>query len=50
MASAMSTDFAAPYRHERSRVAVGAAPCEDIAVGGLNNREDVSGALVGHAD
>lgn len=44
----MATDLAAPDRHEGARVAVGAAPCQDVAVGSLDDGEDMTGALVGH--
>ena len=45
----MATDLAAPDGHKGARVAVGAAPRQDVAVGCLHNGEDVAGALVGHS-
>lgn len=50
IAPTMTTDLAAPNGHKGSRVAVGAAPSQDIAIGSLDNGEDVTGALVGHVD
>lgn len=46
----MTTDLAPPNSHEGSRVAVRAAPSQDVAIGSLDNGEDVTGALVGHID
>lgn len=46
----MTTDLAAPNGHKGSRVTVRAAPSQDVAIGSLDNGEDVTGALVGHVD
>lgn len=46
----MSTDLAAPNGYKGSRVAVGAAPSQDVAIGRLDNGKDVTGALVSHCD
>lgn len=46
----MTTDLAPPNGHKGSRVAVGAAPSQDVAIGSLDNGEDMTGALVGHID
>lgn len=48
IASTMATDLAPPDRDKWTRVAVGAAPCQDVAIGGLHDGKDMSGALVGH--
>lgn len=48
VASTMSTDLAPPDRDKGTRVAVGAAPCQDIAIGCLHDGKDMSRALVGH--
>lgn len=50
IAPTMTTDLAPPNGHKRSRVTVGAAPRQDVAIGSLDNGEDVPGALVGHVD
>lgn len=50
IAARMAAELAAPDGHEGARVAVGAAPGEDVAIGGLHNGEDVAGALVCHGD
>lgn len=44
----MATDLAPPDSNEGARVAVGAAPGQDVAIGGLHNGEDVAGTLVCH--
>ena len=46
----VATDLAAPDGHKRPRIAVGAAPSQDIPIGGLHDGEDMSRALVGHFD
>lgn len=46
----MPTDLAPPDGHEGARVAVGAAPRQDVAIGRLDNGKDMTGALVGHDD
>lgn len=46
----MTTNLAAPNGHKGSRVTVGAAPSQNVAIGSLDNGEDVTGALVGHFD
>ncbi|KAJ5414756.1 hypothetical protein N7509_001383 [Penicillium cosmopolitanum] len=43
----MATDLAPPDSNEGARVAVGAAPGQDVAIGGLHNGEDMAGALPG---
>lgn len=48
IAAAMSTDLAPPDSHKGARVAVRATPCQDVAIGGLDDGEDMTGALVGH--
>lgn len=48
IAPTMPADLASPDGDEWTRVAVGAAPCQDVAIGGLHNGEDMPGALVGH--
>lgn len=48
VAPVVATDLAAPDGPKGTRVAVGAAPGQDVAVGGLDNCEDMAGALVGH--
>jgi hypothetical protein len=48
IAAAMPADLAAPDGHKRPGGAVGAAPGEDVAVGGLDDGEGVAGALVCH--
>ena len=50
IAPTMTTDLAAPNGHKGSRVTVRAAPSQDVAIGSLDNGEDVTGALVGHVD
>lgn len=50
VAAVVAADLAAPDSHKRPRVAVGAAPGQDVAVGALHNGKDVAGALVGHGD
>ncbi|KAJ5756926.1 uncharacterized protein N7511_007108 [Penicillium nucicola] len=44
----MATNLTAPDSHKGSRVAVGASPGQDVAVGSLDNGKDVTGTLVGH--
>lgn len=46
----MTTDFATPNSHKWSRIAVGTAPGQDVAIGSLDNGKDVAGTLVGHVD
>jgi hypothetical protein len=48
IAATMATGLAAPDRHKWSRVTIGTTPSENIAIGSLDNGEDVTGALVGH--
>ena len=48
IAATMTTDLAAPDSHKGSRVAVRAAPGQDVAIGSLDNGKDVTGTLVGH--
>lgn len=48
MTATVTTYLASPDRDKRTRVAVGAVPGQNVAVGGLHNGEDVAGALVGH--
>lgn len=48
VAATMATDLAPPDSNEGARVAVGAAPGQDVAIGGLHNGEDMAGALVCH--
>lgn len=48
IASTMATYLAPPDRDKGTRVAVGAAPGQDVAIGSLHDGEDMSGALVGH--
>jgi hypothetical protein len=48
VAATMATDLAPPDSNEGARVAVGAAPGQDVAIGGLHDGEDVTGALVCH--
>lgn len=50
IAATMTTDLAAPDSHKGSRVAVGAAPGQNVAIGSLDNGKDVTGTLVGHVD
>lgn len=45
----MTADLAPPDGNKGSRSAVGAPPCQDVAVGGLHYGKHMSGALVGHA-
>jgi hypothetical protein len=48
IAAIVATDLTAPDGHKGARIAVGAAPGENVAVGPLHNGEDVPGALIGH--
>ncbi|QKX59827.1 uncharacterized protein TRUGW13939_06969 [Talaromyces rugulosus] len=48
VAPVVAADLAAPDGHKGTRVAVGAAPGQDVAVGALHNGEHMTGALVGH--
>lgn len=44
----MATDLAAPDSDKGAGGTVGTAPGEDIAIGSLDDGEDVAGALVCH--
>lgn len=48
IAATVAADLAAPDGHEWTRAAVGAAPGQDVAVGGLHDGEHMPRALVGH--
>lgn len=48
VATVVAAELAAPDGPEGTRVAVGAAPGQDVAVGSLDNGEYMTGALVGH--
>lgn len=50
VASAMPTDLAPPDGDKGARVAVRAAPRQDVAIGSLDDGKDMTGALVGHCD
>jgi hypothetical protein len=50
IAATVATDLAAPDSHKGSRVAVRAAPGQNVAVGSLDNGKEVTGTLVGHFD
>lgn len=50
VAATVATDLASPDSHKGARVAIGATPRQDIAIGGLDNGEFMTGALVGHCD
>ena len=44
----MTTDLAPPDSHKGARVAVRTTPRQDVAIGGLDDGEDMAGTLVGH--
>jgi hypothetical protein len=44
----VAAKFATPNGNKWTRVAVGAAPGENVTVGALDDGEDVTGALVCH--
>lgn len=44
----VTTNLAAPDGHKGARVAIGASPRQNVAIGSLHNGEDVAGALVCH--
>jgi hypothetical protein len=46
----MATGLAAPDSDERTGVAIGTTPSENIAIGSLDDSKDVTGALVGHVE
>jgi hypothetical protein len=48
VASIVTTDFASPDCHKRARIAIGATPSQQVAISGLHNGKDMTGALVGH--
>lgn len=48
IAATVTTHLATPDGDERACIAVRAAPGQDVAIGGLDNDEDVTGALVCH--
>lgn len=50
VAPTVATHLAAPDRDEGPGVAIRAPPCQNIAIGGLDDSENVTGALVGHFD
>lgn len=42
VAATVAADLAAPDGHEGTRVAVRTAPCQDVAIGGLDDGKDVT--------
>lgn len=48
IAPTVATDLAAPDGDEGAGGAIGAAPGQDVAIGSLDDGEDVTRALVGH--
>lgn len=48
VAATMATGLAAPDGHKGTGVAIGTAPSQDIAISGLDDGKNMTGALVGH--
>jgi hypothetical protein len=50
VATIVAAELATPNGNEWSSIAVGATPGKNVAVGCLDDGEDVTGALIGHGD
>lgn len=50
IAATVTTYLASPDSHERTRITIRAMPGEDVAIGSLDDGEDVTGTLVGHGE